>query len=131
MADRVNAGISLMLNGLIQALVWLILISPASFGLLVLDAILIGACGGGYISAKGVLVSRVYGSANFAAVMGASGLATLPFLFGMAPLAGLMRERMGDYRLAVLIFIAGFVIAACCFVMLGIEERRINRKRAF
>jgi hypothetical protein len=92
---------------------------------------LIGACGGGYISARGVLVSRVYGSANFAPVMGASGLATLPFLFGMAPRAGLMREWMGDYRLAVLIFIAGFVIAACCFVMLGIEERRINRKRAF
>ena len=124
LADRLNASAALTANALLQAVVWIILIIPVSYPLLILDAVLIGACGGGFISAKGVLVSRIYGAQRFATVMGISGFATLPFLFGMAPLAGLLREAMGDYDLAVQVYIGGFVLAAICFALLARVERR-------
>lgn len=127
LADRFNAGYTLALGSLVQAGVWLILIAPVRFELLVLDAIAIGACSGGFVSAKGVLVSRLFGGANFARVMGASGLATLPFLFGMPPLAGLLRQWTGSYAIAVAVFVAGFVVAAACLGVLGGREMRLMR----
>ena len=127
LADRVNASVALTCNALLQAIVWIILIIPVSYPLLVLDAVLIGACAGGFISAKGVLVSRIYGAKRFATVMGISGFATLPFLFGMAPLAGLLREATGNYDLAVQVYIAGFVLAAACFALLARVERRVAK----
>jgi len=124
LADRLNASVALTVNALLQAVVWIILIIPANYPLLILDAVLIGACAGGFISAKGVLVSRLYGAQRFATVMGISGFATLPFLFGMAPLAGILRETMGNYDLAVQVYIGGFVLAAICFALLARVERR-------
>lgn len=48
---------------------------------------------------------------------------TIPFLFGMAPLAGILREATGNYTLAVSLFIAGFLIAMLCFLLLASRER--------
>ena len=127
LADRFNAGYTLALSSLVQAGVWVILIAPVRFELLVLDAIAIGVCSGGFISAKGVLISRLFGGENFARVMGASGLATLPFLFGMPPLAGLLRQWTGSYAVAVAVFVAGFIVAAACLGLLGRRERRLMR----
>ena len=124
LADKMNSCIALTFNALLQAAVWIILIIPASYPLLVVDAMLIGACSGGFIAAKGVLVSRIYGPQNFAMVMGISGFATLPFMFGMAPLAGMLREWTGDYDLAVQIYIGGFLLAAACFALLARVERQ-------
>lgn len=130
LADKMNSCIALTFNALLQAMVWVILIIPANYALLVVDAVLIGACGGGFIAAKGVLVSRIYGAQNFATVMGISGFATLPFLFGMAPLAGMLREWTGDYDLAVQIYIGGFLLAAICFALLARVERRTQAPTA-
>lgn len=124
LADRTNAAIALMTNALIQAVVWLILVMPVYFPLLVVDAMMIGLCAGGFLPLKGVLVGRLYGARNFALVMGASGLGTLPFMFGAAPLAAVLREATGDYKLAIFCHIGGFLIAAAC--CLAIASRNVG-----
>src|SRR3546814_3247085 len=45
--------------------IWLILILPVGFGVLILDAVIIGMCGGGFLTAKAVLMNRIFGRASF------------------------------------------------------------------
>lgn len=124
MADRWGGGSALIFNCVVQGVVWMILILPVGFGVLVLDAVIIGMCGGGFLAAKAVLVNQIFGRRSFAAAMGLSGLLTVPFLFGMAPLAGWLRDVTGDYMLAVSTHIAGFGIAALCFTAAALMARR-------
>lgn len=124
LADRFNAAGVLLGNALLQMVVWLILIAPVSFPLLVLDAVLIGICLGGYNIAKAVVVVRIFGQQRFAFVSGLTGLTTLPFLFGLSPVVGLVREMTGSYVAPVLLMIVGFVISAACLALLARGERQ-------
>lgn len=124
LADRFNAAGVLLGNALLQMVVWLILIAPVSFPLLVLDAVLIGICLGGFGTAKAVVVVRIFGQQRFAFVSGLTGLTTLPFLFGLSPVVGLVREMTGSYSAPVLLMIGGFVISALCLALLGRRERQ-------
>ena len=123
-ADRYSASATLLVNALLQALVFGVLIVPVSYSLLVLDAVVIGACGGGFVAAKGVLVSRIFGRDRFPQVMGLSATMTLPLLFGLSPLAGILHDRTGSYEVSVLAYIASFFVAAVCFAVLMPCERR-------
>ncbi|WP_380872055.1 MFS transporter [Sphingomonas sp. DBB INV C78] len=124
LADRWGGNAALIANCLIQGLVWMILILPVGFGVLVIDAVVIGICGGGFIAAKAALVNQWFGRQSFAQVMGLSGLLTVPFLFGMSPFAGWLRDLTGDYRLAVATHIAGFAIAVLSFALAAWMLRR-------
>ena len=128
MADRWGGGAALIFNCVVQGVVWMILILPVGFGVLVIDAIIIGMCGGGFVAAKAVLVNQLFGRKSFAPAMGLSGLLTVPFLFGMAPLAGWLRDQTGDYMLAVSTHIVGFGIAALCLTGATMIARR-NRQQ--
>ena len=46
----------------------------------------------------------------------------------MAPLAGILREATGNYTLAVSLFIAGFLIAMLCYLLLASRERTSKRR---
>ena len=116
LADKAGAGYALALNCLVQAVVWFIFLQPVGFGLLVLDAVLVGACGGGLAAAQGVLLSRLFGTPNFAHVMGLVTLFTLPFTFGAAPLASALFDATGNYALPIALQIAAFGVAAAIFL---------------
>lgn len=124
LADRFNAAGVLLGNALLQSVVWLILIAPVSFPLLVLDAVLIGICLGGFPTAKAVLVMRIFGQQRFAFVTGLTGLTTIPFLFGLSPVVGLVRELTGSYVAPVTLMIGGFVVSAACLAVVGLRERQ-------
>ncbi|MAL94873.1 MAG: MFS transporter [Haliea sp.] len=124
LADRFNAAGVLLGNALLQMVVWLILIAPVSYPLLVLDAVLIGICLGGFGTAKAVVVVRIFGQQRFAFVSGLTGLTTLPFLFGLSPVVGLVREMTGSYVAPVSLMIGGFVISAACLALVGLRERQ-------
>lgn len=126
LADRIGGAGALIINCVTQAIIWLILILPVGFGVLIVDAVIIGMCGGGLITAKAVLVTRIFGRASFSRVMGLSGLMNVPFLFGLSPLAGKLRDLTGDYGLAVSLHIVGFIISAICF---GITALMIRNGR--
>lgn len=124
LADRIGGAAALIINCVTQAVVWLILILPVGFGMLVVDAVIIGVCGGGFIAAKAVLVNRVFGRESFSRVMGLSGLLNVPFLFGLSPVAGWLRDITGDYVLAVWLHIAGFAVSALCYIAVVAIMRR-------
>ncbi|MBM70394.1 MAG: MFS transporter [Haliea sp.] len=127
LADRHNAAAVIACNALLQSVVWLILITPASFTLLLLDAVLIGMCIGGLSTAKAVVVSRVFGRSQFAFVSGLMGFCTLPLLFTLSPLMGLLRQTSGDYTLPISLIIGGFFIAAGCMWLVSRLERQTPR----
>jgi len=124
LADRIGGAGALIANALLQAATFFILLAPVGVPLLVVDAVLIGACGAGVVAAKGVLFSHLFGPANFARVFGLTSIATLPFLFGMTPLAGLLYDRSGSYALPVAVTIALLFAAALILLPLLAAERR-------
>jgi MFS family permease len=125
LADRFSSSGALAINALLQACVWLILILPSPFALLVVDAVVIGACGGGVASAKGVFVNRFFGRANFARVSGLSALTTIPFVFAISPIVGALRERFGNYELPLAAIIILFIVASLCCASLVRTEKRL------
>lgn len=112
LADRIGPARALIVNALVQAAAWLILLSPVGFWLLMVDAVAVGACAAGFGAALGVLITRLFGAANFGRVYGAISFLVLPFLFGVSPLAGVLYQQTGSYSLPVGIQIGGFLLAA-------------------
>lgn len=127
LADRAGPGYALALNCAVQGMVWFIYLQPVTYGLLVLDSIIVGACGGGLAAAQGVLLSRLFGAQNFARAMGLVTFFTVPFTFGVSPLASALFDATGSYRMPIALQIAGFGLAALIFLAIG---RRTHRAPA-
>ncbi|WP_097093416.1 MFS transporter [Novosphingobium sp. Chol11] len=118
LADRFGPGRALAANSVVQGLVWFIFLQPAPYWLLVLDAVVVGACGGGIAAAQGVLLTRLFGPRNFAQVMGMVTMFTVPFTFGAAPLASALFDATHSYWTPIALQIAGFALAAVIFLIL-------------
>lgn len=130
LADRLGGALVLMGNAILQCGMWFIFLLPVNMPLLVFDAVVIGACGGGVSAAQGVLMNHRFGSANFGKALGALSLATVPFLLGISPLAGYLHDRTGDYRLSILVLIAGSAGVAMLLALFTSAERRQRRIEA-
>ncbi|MBN8841363.1 MAG: MFS transporter [Sphingomonadales bacterium] len=131
LADRIGGVGALIANALLQSATFFILLAPVGVPALVVDAVLIGACGAGVSATQGVIFSHLFGPANFARVFGLMSIATLPFLFGMTPLAGLLYDRSGSYALPVAVTIAMLFTAALVLLPLLGAERRLRRPAGF
>jgi hypothetical protein len=77
-----------------------------------LDAIIVGACGGGVQGAFGVAVVTFFGARAFGRAYSLFQLSTLPFLFGLTPLASVLFERSGSYYLPMAVTIACLAISS-------------------
>lgn len=121
LADRFGPGRALAANCIVQGIVWFIFLQPAPYWLLVVDAVIVGACGGGIAAAQGVLLTRVFGPRNFPQVMGLVTMFTVPFTFGAAPLASALFDATGSYWTPIALQIGGFALAAIIFLLM---ERR-------
>jgi MFS family permease len=119
LADRFNPARALALNAGLQAMSWTILLVPVAYPLLVLDAVVVGMCGGGLQAVIGALLGRLYGQNDFARIFGALSLLTLPFLFAIPWLAGVLFVSSGGYLLPIALQIAGFVVAGIGALTLG------------
>ncbi|HWV11741.1 MAG TPA: MFS transporter, partial [Sphingobium sp.] len=118
LADKFGPGRALAANSVVQGLVWFIFLQPAPYWLLVVDAVIVGACGGGIAAAQGVLLTRLFGPRNFAQVMGMVTMFTVPFTFGAAPLASALFDATHSYWTPIALQIAGFALAAVIFLIL-------------
>jgi hypothetical protein len=126
-ADRLGPGTALAINSIVQGLVWFIFLQPAPYWLLVVDAVVVGACGGGIAAAQGVLLTRLFGPRNFPQVMGLVTMFTVPFTFGAAPLASALFDASGSYWTPIAMQITGFALAAIIFLILQRRSARTSK----
>jgi len=124
LADRWGAAKSLILNAVVQAVSWTIFLAPVGMGLLVVDAIVVGACGGGVMAALGALIGAVFPASSFSRTFGVLGLFTLPFLFGMPPIASYLYTSSGSYWLPVALIVASFLASAAMIAAIFPAEGR-------
>lgn len=119
LADRFGGLAVLLGNAILQAMMWFVFLLPVSVPLLTLDALVIGACGGGVAAAQGVLISRSFGSRSFGKALGLVGICAAPFLLGINTVAGLLHDRTGSYRLAVYGLIVATIVAALTLALVS------------
>lgn len=119
LSDRIGGLKALAINATLQSLVWTIFLAPVTMPVLTLDAIVVGACGGGVQGAFGVAVARLFGPRAFGRAFSLFQFSTLPFLFGMTPLASIMFERSGAYYLPMAATIGCLAVSALLFLALS------------
>jgi predicted MFS family arabinose efflux permease len=122
LTDRFNAALVLTGNVVVQGLIWTIPLFTINTAALLTDAVAIGICTGGFTNAQAVLSKRLFGGAYFGKVLGFTSLLTLPFYFGINPLAGLLRDWTGSYTVPILSQSAGFAVAALCLLLIAKGE---------
>lgn len=128
LTDRIGALPALALNAAVQALVWTIFLAPVTLPVLVFDAVVVGACGGGVQAAFGTAVANTYGAGAFGRTFGLFQLSTLPFLFGMTPLVSMLYEHSGSYVLPMECAVGSLVLAALVFGALARTNRPIEHQ---
>jgi MFS family permease len=123
-SDRIGPSRALAVNALLQGLSWIILLVPSAYGLLIVDAVVVGICGGGLQAIIGALLTDLFGESSFSRVYGYVSLLTLPFLFGVPWLAGYLFVRSGSYTLPISLQIGAFFCAAIGGLFLAFRETR-------
>lgn len=117
LADRIGPQGAVLVNLLLQAIAWPVLLMQAQFTGLAMTITVLGLCGGGAHPALSALVARVFGAERFGTLMGQITLLVIPFNFGSAPLAGLLYDRTGSYTLAFWCY-AGLCVGSAAMMLL-------------
>jgi len=124
LADRIGGCRTLMLNALLQAGMWTIFLFKVPMALLVADALVVGACGGGAQAAFGAALIALFGKRAFSNALGLVSLLTIPFLFGISPVVSLVYEASGTYHIAMSMMVVGFLLAILALWHPARVERR-------
>lgn len=120
-ADRIGPAITLTLSAALQAPLWWMLFTADGY-LLFLAAGFLGMCAVPQNTLLGATSSALFGSEG-AKAMGLCFAIKLPFLFGFAPLLGILFETSSDYRLAFAICALTLVIATASLGLLWAMSR--------
>lgn len=116
LGDRIGYVYALVLNGLLQALLWSGLIVMQGFATYLALVAAIGICSGGRSPITAALVSQIFGHESYARIMGLLSMTTLPFLLTAAPFAGFLFDRTGSYAFAVIVQMVAFVLSALAYL---------------
>lgn len=122
--DRIGAINALILNALVQVVLWMGLYPDLGFPVLLVLAASFGMCGGAIVALHGAAVNELFGQPSFSQAMGLSYVFKLPFIVGSAPLAGWLFDRTGSYMPSISLHIGAFVLAALIFWQLRSGTRR-------
>lgn len=127
LCDRIGAARTLALSGFGSAMGWAILASTTWFPVLVISAVLSGACGAAVFPPVNVLITRIFGAPALPRVLGLLSAFTLPLTFAMSPAMGWVHDIIGNYSIIVLSMITVSVLMAILFLLIG---RRLDRDDA-
>jgi len=119
LCGRIGAALTLALIAATQAVGWFVLFSTSAFPLMAMMTLVLGVGGAGVFPAINVLAGRLFGIASLPRVVGLFGLVTLPFTFGLPPLAGVLRDASGNYSSVVIVIIACSSTTAVMFLALA------------
>ena len=118
MADRIGGANALATQALAWIFPWtaLILLGPSLLPLL-LVASCMGLMSGAIVGLLGVITSTWLGPQNLGRALGYVYLFKIPFMFGAAPLAGLMVDHTGSYTLPLALHITSFLFVGLMFLL--------------
>lgn len=119
LCGAIGAPLTLALIAITTAGAWALLPLVHGLAVMALLTLVMGAGGAGVFPSINVLVGERFGLALAVRTVGLLGLATLPFNFGLPPLAGVLHDRMGGYAPVGLVIGAGCAGIAALFVMMA------------
>lgn len=125
-ADRVGGAVALMLNGLLQAATWSIFLLHPGMGLLLVDAFIMGACGGGVFAAFMVVLVDLFGRQNVPRTLGLAGLFGMIPTFVAPPIAGYLYDYAGSYSTVLAAISTACLAVALVMGMLRFRQRKIE-----
>ncbi len=117
MGDRVPKNVALFAFTGLQAGAVVILVLAPSLGMIYVFAVLFGAGFGGRTPLTTAIRGDYFGRASFGKILGVSTLPMNAMLLIAGPMAGLMRDRLGDYDLAFLSLAGLNAIGAVLFLI--------------
>lgn len=118
LADRIGGRLAASVQSLGWIAPWtaLMFIGADALMLILLSA-LIGLISGGTVGLLGVLANEWLGPSNFTRVIGYVYFYKVPFLFGAAPLAGMMFDLTGSYDASIILHIVSFACVGFIYLM--------------
>ncbi|WP_340314525.1 MFS transporter [Rhizorhabdus argentea] len=117
-ADRIGARLALALLCFASIPPWLALIvAGGSLPVLLLIAVLIGACCNAVLPLFGLAMSEWLGEPNLGLGMGLCYLLQIPFVFGAGPFAGALFDYYGSYTPTILLHCASFAVMGTIFLL--------------
>ncbi len=132
MSDQFGARVTIWLALVVQCLALLLFASADRYLPALLAACLYGFGYSGMSPLRTFAVSTALGSASFAAATGVLRIVELPLVISASPLAGLIYDATGSYRIAFLV-LAGLMALACVgplFIRAGGARERRQRASA-
>lgn len=127
LCDRIGPARTLALIGVGFCLAWSALSATTLLPPMILATLILGASGGGTFPALNVICSQLYGVATLPRAIGLFSILTLPLLFALPPLAGLIHDAANSYQPVVVMIIGICGPSAIGFYTLG---RIITRRLA-
>jgi MFS family permease len=124
MADRIGGLRAMVVNALIQAAAFSILLAPVGEIALYIDAIAMGACGAGVVAAQGVAFAHLFGPKQYGRVLGLMSLVTIPFVFGLTPMASFLFDHYQTYSAPIGVIVALLLASAAIYAILYVLDRR-------
>jgi MFS family permease len=117
-ADRFDTRHAMWLAvGGVALFVGLLLLHP-SYAVLAAGSLIGGLALGGLLPVWGALIGRCYGRHAFGRVMGLMNPAMGPLLWSVFPFTGWVRDRTGNYDLALVVFLGAMALAAGVLALL-------------
>jgi MFS family permease len=129
MSDQFGARVTIWMALVVQCLALLLFASAVTYMPALLAACLYGFGYSGMSPLRTFAVSTALGSASFAAATGVLRIVELPLVISASPLAGLIYDSTGSYRIAFLV-LAGLMVVACVgpfFIRAGGARERRRR----
>jgi MFS family permease len=125
LADKIGGTSALALSAAAQAVLFALLITHPPFPLLLAIAAGLGLAIGGTNATVGTAFSEGFGAGNFGHTYGLFVFVNLPFIVGVAPLAGYLFVLTGSYALPF----AGQAAALCVVTAIGVVSHRNRSAR--
>jgi cyanate permease len=119
LCDRVGAARTLSLAGFGFAASWAIVSLTGWVPALLLAMLIMGTCAASVYPAVNVLVTQVFGEAKLARAMGLIGVFMLPFVFGIPPAAGWLRDVSGNYRFVITALMVASLLVGLKFLLMS------------
>lgn len=122
--DKFGPLPTLIMNVVLQIILWSGLALASSLMSLVVVGALLGTCLGALVALHSAAIHEVLGPPSFSRAMGYSYFLKVPFLFSLAPLGGYLYDQLGSYDLSLFMVSGLSTLSGVLFIGLLLLQRK-------